>query len=205
MDVTEANATEANAASIHKAFQAMHNDLTRREAELMAELEARTETRKKRALEHKGEEEEERTAGKKQRCLTVETWCSLSTLPSGALSKVCALEEHIRVVSVPAPQNICIKHATRSSLSLCWDPVSGETEDVQVAYRLLSDKQTNRPKKLQTLHACFVDLHLAQDMKCVSGQAAAGRGAHGAKQRRHKLPVGQWRQGTQERVEGVPD
>ena len=65
--------TEATASSIHEAFQAMHNDLTRREAELMSELKARAETRKKRALNHKGKEEEERTAGKKQRCLTVET------------------------------------------------------------------------------------------------------------------------------------
>ena len=64
MDVTETNATEATAASIHEAFQAMHNDLTRREAELMAELEARTDVRKKRVLKRKGEEEE-RTAGKK--------------------------------------------------------------------------------------------------------------------------------------------
>ena len=42
----------------------MHNDLTRREAELMAGLEARTDVRKKRVLKRKGEEEE-RTAGKK--------------------------------------------------------------------------------------------------------------------------------------------
>ena len=64
MGVTEANATEANATSIHEGFHAMHNDLTRREAELMAGLEARTDVRKKRVLKRKGEEEE-RTAGKK--------------------------------------------------------------------------------------------------------------------------------------------
>ena len=124
----------------------------------MAELKARAETRKKRALEHKGKEEEERTAGKKQRCLTVETWCSLSTLPSGALSKVCALEEHIRVVSIPSPQNICIKHATRSSLSLCWDPVSGETGGVQVVYQATvrqKEEQTDKQAKEVTDPACM--------------------------------------------------
>ena len=47
MDVTEANTTEATAASIHEGFHVMHNDLTRRKAGLMAELEARADTRKK--------------------------------------------------------------------------------------------------------------------------------------------------------------
>ena len=157
MDVTETKATEATAESIHEAFQAMHNDLTKREAELIAELELRTKARKKRALEHKDQDEEEGATRKKQHRLTVETWYSLSTLPSGGLSKVCALEEHTRVVSVPSPQSICIRHTTHSSLSLCWDPFSGETEGVQVVYQAAvrqKGKQRDKQVREVTDSAC---------------------------------------------------
>ena len=126
---------EATIETIHAAFQSMRDDLARREAELTAELELKTEESRKRLREC---EDEGRSSGGSKRPCTLVTapWYTLKTLPDGALSKVCALERHLRAVRVPVPQGLRVQSTSHNCAGVVWDPIGGETTEARVTYQL---------------------------------------------------------------------
>lgn len=124
----------ATTETVRAAFQAMHDDLARREEELIAELKLKNEENKKRLHEYESDSKDGPDKKKPRLLLTI-PWYTLKTPPAETLGKMCTLERHLRAMSIPTPQGLHVRSASYNSAEVGWDLVGG-AEDAKVAYQL---------------------------------------------------------------------